>query len=159
MFILSFFTDNGIPAPGLSPVVKIRDVVDGSLLVSESAMTELGDGFYRFDFVAYDVTGSYAIRSDGGSTLTDSDRFQSSGNESFVDDVWQQPTGSQDVAGTMGADLNFVTRIEGGRWQILTASNQMVFFDEGNTNEIARFNLLDVTGSAGFENPFERVRA
>lgn len=156
--ILSYFSAEGVPSTGLSPTIKIRDVVDGSLLVSESAMSEVGDGFYRYTFSQYNVTGTYSIRADGGKTLGASDRFQVAGNESFADDIWQQPTASQDVTGTMGRSLNFLYDVEGGRWLIDESVNQIIFFKDDNVTEVARFNLLDITGSAGYQNPFERVR-
>ena len=53
MWILAYFKSNGVPATGLSPVVRIRDVDTNTLVISGSAMLESGDGFYKYDFSAY----------------------------------------------------------------------------------------------------------
>ena len=87
MYILSFFNDDGVPKTGLTPTIKIRDVSNGSLLINGASMTEVGDGFYRYDYVAYDTTKDYAIVCDGGVSLSDSERYVYAGNESYVEDV------------------------------------------------------------------------
>jgi len=74
MWIVSFFADSGDPAIGLSPIVNIRDVSNGSLVVTSGAMIEKGDGFYAYDFIGYDDTKDYAVRSDGV-TLSGIDRY------------------------------------------------------------------------------------
>jgi hypothetical protein len=129
-FILSFFTKNGIPALGLIPGIKIRDIVDGALLASAS-MIEVGDGGYRYDFTQYDVTASYSILTDGGPTLLDGERYQFSGNDSFAEDIWQQPSGSQDVSGTMGFLLNNPTLVSGTIDDIIDA-----IWDEPNGDHL-----------------------
>ena len=87
MNILSFFTDNGIPAVGLSPTVKIRDILTGLLTISGASMIETGDGFYNYDFVGYNYETNYAIVCDGGNTLADAERYVFAGNENYVNDI------------------------------------------------------------------------
>lgn len=87
MDILAFFTNQGIPATGLSPIIRIRDVSDGSLLVTDAAMTEVGDGHYKYDFTTYNAKREYAIRCDGGVVLPSSERFTFAGNENYFEDV------------------------------------------------------------------------
>jgi hypothetical protein len=87
MYILSFFSDEGSPKTGLSPTIKIRDVLDGSLLINGLSMAEVGDGFYKYDYTAYDSEKDYAIVCDGGISLNDADRYVYAGNESYVDDI------------------------------------------------------------------------
>jgi hypothetical protein len=53
-------------------------------------------------------------------------------------------------------ELEFIMDIEGGRWRIV--ANQMVFYKEDNTTEVARFNLFDSGGSPTMTNVFERQR-
>lgn len=43
-------------------------------------MTEIGNGFYKYDFVAYDNSKNYAILCDGGNTLSDDERYQGGAN-------------------------------------------------------------------------------
>lgn len=53
-------------------------------------------------------------------------------------------------------DLDFIKAIEGGRWRI--TGNQMIFYEDDNTTEIARFNLFDAAGDPAEEDVFERQR-
>ena len=88
MNVLAYFSNNGIPATGLiTPTVRIRDVDSGSILVNGANMTEVGDGFYRYDFLAYDSHADYAIICDGTSALNDSDRYVYAGNENYIVDI------------------------------------------------------------------------
>ena len=50
MKILAFFTSSGSPATGLSPTIRIRDLFDDSLVVTDAVMSESGDGNYKYDF-------------------------------------------------------------------------------------------------------------
>lgn len=82
MFVLAFFNQAGTPKIGLSPTVNIRRVSDGTLVVNGAIMTELGDGFYQYDFTAF-VTGTeYAILCDSV-TLTGSERYVYSGSDAL----------------------------------------------------------------------------
>jgi hypothetical protein len=88
MNILAYFSDNGVPATGLLiPTIKIREIPVGTLLVNGSSMTEIGDGFYSYDFTTYDSTKDYAIICDGTASLSDSDRYVYAGNENYIDDI------------------------------------------------------------------------
>jgi hypothetical protein len=73
-WIVSFFEESGDPALGLSPIINIRDVSDGSLVITGGAMIEKGDGSYAYDFVGYDDTKDYVVRSDSV-TLSGTDRY------------------------------------------------------------------------------------
>lgn len=53
-------------------------------------------------------------------------------------------------------DVTFIKAIEGGRWEIF--NNQMIFYDDDNATEIARFNLLDSAGDPTQREPLQRVR-
>lgn len=162
--LITAFTSFGAPQTGLSPEIRIRDV-NSTALVETGSMTEVGDGFYKYIFNNYSSTLDYAIRFDGGSSL-DSERYTFATNDSFADDVWDEPqtlhtgsvflSGSSTAVTSSGEMLNFVHDIEGGRWRI--ASNQMVFFKPDGTTEIARFNLFDITGSATQTEVSERIR-
>ena len=87
MNILAFFTNSGMPATGLSPTIRIREVPAGTLVVTDAAMTEVGDGHYSYDYTGYDYLKDYAIRCDGGATLAASERYTYAGNENYVDDI------------------------------------------------------------------------
>ncbi len=54
------------------------------------------------------------------------------------------------------ADIDFIKEIEGGRWKLL--NNQMIFYEDDNVTEVARFNLFDENGLPTMSNVMERVR-
>ncbi len=72
--IFAAFANIGTPATGLSATIRIRRADTQALVVTDSAMTEQGDGAYSFVFAPVDGI-DYSIRSDGGVTLADSDRY------------------------------------------------------------------------------------
>lgn len=156
MNVITFFTSNGNPATGLSPTIRIRKVSDNSLVVTDDSMTEVGDGFYKYEFTQYSGSVDYVMRTDGGGSLTTSDRYQFAGNENFVDDIWDEPASNHVVSGSFGNMINFINDIQGGRWKIV--SNQMIFYKDDNTTEVARFDLFDDGGNPTMSSPFERYR-
>ena len=62
------------------------------------------------------------------------------------------------IATNLVLDVQFIKDIEGGRWIIDSALNQMIFYKDDNITEIARFDLTDATGQPTNTNVFERVR-
>jgi len=87
MYITAFYTNEGVPATGLSPTIRIRNVSTDALIITDAGMSEVGDGWYKYFFSTYDETFEYAIRCDGGATLADSDRYKYAGNENYIDDI------------------------------------------------------------------------
>jgi hypothetical protein len=75
MIITAFFSASGTPETGLSPTVNIRRIDTGALVITAGAMSEVGDGFYKYDFVAYSSSLEYSILCDGTSALTGYDRY------------------------------------------------------------------------------------
>jgi len=108
--VLAFFTDTGVPKTGLTPTVRIRDISDNTLIITDSTSSEVGDGWYKYDFVAYDSTKEYAIRFDGGPTLSDTDRYTSGTNDSFAEDitdaVFEEQINKHLVDGSFGYAIN-----------------------------------------------------
>ncbi len=113
VFIITPFQDEGSPATGLSPTIRIRAVSDGVLIVTDDAMPEIGDGMYRYDFVDFSGSIEYSIRADGGGTLADQDRFVFGGNETLAvtestltgslgAGVWDAQTNLHEEAGSFG---------------------------------------------------------
>jgi hypothetical protein len=51
---------------------------------------------------------------------------------------------------------DLVFNVEAGRWKL--ESNQMIFYEDDNLTEIARFDLFDSGGSPTMENVYERRR-
>lgn len=53
-------------------------------------------------------------------------------------------------------DQKMARYIHTGRWRVLTGSNEMVFFQDDNETEIARYGLFDRTGKSSIDELFER---
>ncbi len=163
MNILAFFTDGGIPKLGLAPTIRIRNVATKVLIVSDATMTEIGDGFYAYNFVGFDPTIDYSIRCDGGGGLPSFERYKFAGNE--VDKspvIWAHSTRTL-TAGTKDAEIDTIKSnterllsIESGRWHII--GDQMIFYKEDNVTEIMRFNLFDRLGQPATKEVVERRR-
>lgn len=83
-YVYSLFTNGGIPAVGLSPIVRIVDLSNGALEIDNDSMTEIGYGFYKYEFLTYDVKKEYGVIVDGGSTLLNSSERYQSGFNNFV---------------------------------------------------------------------------
>jgi len=79
MIFTVFFTDNGVPKTGLSPIIDIW-AADGTHIINNQAMIEIAGGFYKYDFAAYDATLDYVIRADS-ITLSGHERYAYASNE------------------------------------------------------------------------------
>lgn len=120
MIFTSFFTTSGAPATGLSPTITIRKVSDGSAVVSAQAMTEVGSGWYKYDYTGYDETLDYVFMADGGAGQPAGERYV---------------FGATDGAGTMTQVLTDTAEVQaelanGGRTDLLIDSIL------GDTNEL-----------------------
>jgi len=69
-------------------------------------------------------------------------------SSTITNDVWSEED--------RGTKLDFVHKMEGGKWTIV--NDQMIFFESDNLTEIARFNLFDSSGNPTTINAFSRVR-
>ena len=96
--ITAFFTQGGVPKTGLTPTVDIYELdptipTTNTLVVSADALVEIGNGWYRYDFLTYEYTNNYVFTVDGG-TGVDS-RYLTGGNDSFQEDIsyqaWEEP--------------------------------------------------------------------
>lgn len=71
--------------------------------------------------------------------------------------VWEEALSDHaGISGSAAEALQFLTDIEGGRWQI--ANNQMIFYASDNQTVICRFNLYDAAGQPTMQDIFERRR-
>lgn len=117
MIITSYFTLNGAPAIGLSPLPTIQiwsiTGTSSSLIVNGDSTNEIGGGFYQYLFSSYDSTQDYAFRTDGGTTYVSDtpERYQSGSIEavtlvdngtSIINGVWNATAIDYTVPGTMG---------------------------------------------------------
>ena len=134
MNIIAFFTDAGDPKEGLSPTIRVL-TLDGSIIINDEAMVEIGSGFYYYDFTTYDEDEDYCIRADGTSDLTGADRYVFSSNET--------------------AGVGKILQIEKGKWAI--KGNQMIFYDTDGTTALYTFNLTTKNGTPTEKDVFTRA--
>ena len=85
MWVTTYFTRSGFPATGLVPTIKISLVEDSSL-VAAGVMSEIGDGFYKYDFFQYDRTKDYIIFCDGVNLPT-AERYKALATGEYGDQI------------------------------------------------------------------------
>ena len=79
MKIITNFTENGIAKSGLSPEISITNITDigsPSEVTSGEVMTEVGYGYYAYEFDGYTEQNEYIVSIDGTSTMTDFERYK-----------------------------------------------------------------------------------
>ena len=71
--------------------------------------------------------------------------------------VWSV-SGNSNVYATeeVKIDQKMARYIHTGRWQVDESTNQMIFFQDDNTTEIARYALFDRNGNSSIQELFER---
>jgi hypothetical protein len=118
--INSFIAEDGVPAIGLTPTLRIWEVDDVSetLVVTDASMTEVGDGFYKYVFVGHDVNNKYVTRVDGGVTLNAHSRFyvgelsactmDEEAVDSIANGIWDEPLTDHLSADSTGEALNMI---------------------------------------------------
>ncbi len=87
MIISALYEDNGLALEGLSPTISIMLISDGSLIVTDAAMSEVSGGYYSYDFTGYTSGIDYAYTCDGGAGLIDAVRYIRSGSTL---NVWEE---------------------------------------------------------------------
>ena len=78
--IAVYFSDEWVPATWLSPTVNIVER-SWEVRVTDWACYELANGFYIYNFNEYNPDKQYLYLFDGGSTLSDWDRYKPWNNE------------------------------------------------------------------------------
>lgn len=163
--IISFFTDSGVPAIGLSPLptIDIWEVTTGAdtQVITASSMTEVAGGFYKFNFTAYDETKTFAIRSNGGTGITSVfNRFQASTNDSFEEDItasiWGADVTLFTATSTFGGIVNLIRKVGTNRTRIDKIAKTLTVFDDDKTTPLLVFNLKDSAGVASIIEVCER---
>jgi hypothetical protein len=88
--VSAFFVDNdGIAATGLTPTIRIYNALDGSIVVSDVAMDEVGDGGYKYFFTAFNPNNDYFIRCDAGESIQA--RYSFGVNEEYITETMAMP--------------------------------------------------------------------
>jgi hypothetical protein len=71
-----FFSDSGVPAEDLEPVINAYDVTTGEQVVEDGEVVELGNGQYRYSLETEYPTHTFSWVVDGGDSLDDADRYK-----------------------------------------------------------------------------------
>jgi hypothetical protein len=125
MNVVAFFTSVGVPKTGLNAYVTIRKISDNSLTTSAAVMTEVGSGFYKYNFSTINHKEEYGIMCFCTTTLANEDRYL--------------------YAGTEGQ--GFTKLMTEGKWEITTSGGGLMkFYENDNSTEVASFELYDSNG-------------
>ena len=170
--ISSLFTSGGTPVTGLSPTIRIWQVDTGgdSLIVTDAAMTEIGDGFYKYEFLTYDPTLEYLFRTDGGASLPASERYQRGSNRNSAHEVWDANTADHNNAGTFGEAVNNINinvntaltvldvllKYESNRTRVDPVANTLTIYDDDGVTVLQVFDLYDENGNSSSDCVYER---
>jgi hypothetical protein len=73
-WITAYFEASGAAQTGLTVLVYARDLSDNSVVVNGVTMTEVGNGWYKYDWTTYDKTKAYVGYCDSQSASSD-DRY------------------------------------------------------------------------------------
>lgn len=140
MWVVTYFDTGWGPATGLFPMVRIRDVEDGSVVAS-GTMSEKGDGFYAYDFVGYDITKDYTVFCDS-ITLPTGKRYKYLATGEYGDIINTVDLISDNVEirallvrkiMTNKMDLN-----DGG-------TDNWILYDDDNASELLKWDVTDKT--------------
>lgn len=88
--------------------------------------------------------------------LDDPDQYKADLTSVALEATLQLVKTETDKIPSLESLLAFIGSIEGGRWKI--ENNQMIFYEDDNVTEVARFNLFDADGLPAETDVFERVR-
>ena len=182
--ITSQFSTSGVPQFGLTPIIDIfqLDPSVNTQIVSAAPLQEIGGGWYRYNFTTYDPSKTYVFTIDGGSSLSQCDRYRYGGNESYVEDitksvleeplVYHATTGSlaesvamikADTASIMVSEtaivilLDTILKYQRNRTRIDTANAQLVIYDDDGTTPLTTFDLKDFNGMPSVQEVCERI--
>lgn len=181
------YTSVGVPTVGLTPIINIFELDSydqniNTLVVSNGNTCEIGQGWYRYDFIEYNPSKNYVYTFDGGDSLTTGDRYKIGGNESFVEDisngVWEEPLSGHLSTGTSGFALtqiksdstslmvsqvaitslvNTLLKYERNRTKINTSTSTLTIYDNDGTTPLTTFHLKDHLGQPSISEICERL--
>jgi hypothetical protein len=181
------FTTNGAAVIGLSPTIDVYELdttnpTTNTLVVDNGIVTEIGLGWYRYDFITYNPTKNYVYTFDGGISLPNYERYKIGGNESYVEEissgVWEEPTlnhlttGSTGFAltqikstteavmvsqGTISLLLNTLLKYERNRTRIDIPTATLTIYDNDGTTVLTKFSLKDHLGNPSVAEVCERM--
>lgn len=170
--VTAFFTTNGLPAIGLSPTVRIWELNSPDmLLVTDAAMSEVGDGFYKYVFSAFDPLKLYVFRADGGSAQPSGERYSVGSSdlsaEEISDTVWDEPSADHAASGSTGSAQNQILSIEAlveilkkhsnNRTKIDPVAKTLTVYEDDGITPMQIFDLYDSQGHPSVSEVAERM--
>lgn len=186
------FRSAGVPQTGLTPRIRIWAINAGSpqtdvLVIGGGSpegapMTEVGDGFYKYNFTSYDPRQEYVFGADGGSTLANGDRYCEGASdcpdpEENADAVWNATATNYLTVGSTGALLNNINantnslvisvatvqslvttllKYDESRTRIDTTNNTLTIYDSDCSTVLRVFELRDSAGNPSVTEVCER---
>lgn len=160
--ITIFATTNNVPATGLSPTIRIWEVAAGShsLVVADDNMTEIDDGFYKYEFTTMDPLKHYDYRADTGSSQPAGERFHAGASHLSPDEIsdvtWDEDLTTHNVVNSGAELLKLLIKFETNRTRIDPTAKTLTIFDDDETTPIHVFNLKDAAGSPSIIEVCER---
>jgi len=143
MWVVSYFTQDGVPATGLSPTIKIRDVESGNIVVNSVSMVEKGDGFYGYDFSAYNSTKDYAIVCDSV-TLSGVERYTYASSGEYNESL----NSIESTVGTVDSSTTLIRKIQTNRLELLDGnSDNWILYDDDAVTPLLTFDVTDKDGN------------
>jgi hypothetical protein len=76
MYIVTTFTVNGEPKLDLNPKICINNIDTSEEIICRKNMSEIGNGFYKYDFTGIQKNVNYTVLCDGGMELHGSERYK-----------------------------------------------------------------------------------
>lgn len=141
-WIVAYFESSGSPSLHLLPLIRIRYVENG-LIIVEDYMEEVGNGFYRFEFTTYDITKDYTILVDGGSLLASSDRFL----EGATGEYGSMSNNISILVDNIDCRVTLMKKMATNRLEMVDGnSNNWILYDDDNITQLFSFDASDVTG-------------
>ena len=143
--IRTYFTTSTVnpaaPATGLSPVISIWKVSDNSVLVNEEAMTEVGGGWYKYTFAAYDPTTGIAFRCNSAVATTDF-RYTWGGNSDDLQMAALVPASTIATEAGVTTVAGYTDSLEGS----MTATNALITNLDGDLVNSTNGILASISG-------------
>lgn len=91
MWITAYLTNKGVPATGFNVLLDIIDVPTSGVLVNNQAMTEVGQGFYKYEWGAYDGDAEYLFQAFVTGGLTGYDQYAVASNRDDLEMAGKLP--------------------------------------------------------------------
>ena len=137
------YTLDGVPTTGLTPTVTIilldaDDPTTNTIVVSGGVCTEVGLGWYRYDFTGYEVTENYLFSFDAGLGVPAYARWLHGANDVNSADTWDQPYLNHMEIGSFGYSQ---TQIKADTTNILTTALPAIHADVQNVPAAVRAEL------------------